>query len=195
MKIPDVTERRRLDSVGRTRASNIVYTIWAVWGGFILHFLLANYLTVLLRPRYEEPVDTAADLINRDITPFCQPGSQISKQVFAASPDPNYQELSRRLIVAKDWYEYLDMLSKVISTGLYADIGNIPTRYFVKEAEHKKWYRSSEIVAGNGDTGYGVHLINKKWPLKKVLSICIKNYNVEHFTFRNIILISLDSHR
>ena len=62
-KIPDVTERLRQDSEGRTRASNLVFTIWAVWGGFILHFLLSNYLTVLLRPKYEEPVETAADMI------------------------------------------------------------------------------------------------------------------------------------
>ena len=165
--MPDVTERLRLNSVGRTRASNIVYTIWAVFGGFILHFLLANYLTVLLRPSYEEPVNTVADLIRRDITPFCAPGTEISKQDLASSPDPNYQEISRRLVVSKDWYEYVDMLGKVTSTGLYADIGNIPSIYFVKK--HKNWYRSSEIVAGHVDNGYGVHLINKKWPLKKVL--------------------------
>ena len=72
-KIPDVTERLRQDSVGRTWASNLVFTIWAVFGGFILHFLLSNYLTVLLRPRYEEPVETAADLIKRDITPIIHP--------------------------------------------------------------------------------------------------------------------------
>ena len=77
-KIPDVTERLRQDSEGRTRASNLVFTIWAVFGGFILHFLLSNYLTVLLRPSYEEPVETAADLIKRDITPFFIPGGEFT---------------------------------------------------------------------------------------------------------------------
>ena len=166
-KIPDVRERLRLDSEGRTRASNLVFTIWAVFGGFILHFLLSNYLTVLLRPSYEEPVETAADLIKRDITPFFIPGGEIYKQAFAASSDPDYQEISRRLVIAKDWDEYEDMVSKVISTGLFADIGTVPDVWYVPEEEYKYWYKSSETIGGNYP--YVGHFTNKKWPLQKVL--------------------------
>ena len=166
LKIPDVIERLRRNSVGRTRASNLVFTIWAVFGGFILHFLLSNYLTVLLRPGYEEPVDTASDLIKRDITPFYIPGGEIVREAFAASPDPVYQEISRRLVIAKDWDEYEDMVHKVTSTGLYADIDRVPW-IFNSTEEYKDWYRSSETIAGNNP--YPGHLANKKWPLKKVL--------------------------
>ena len=67
MKIPDVIERHPKYSVPLGRSSNLVFTIWAVFGGFILHFLLSNYLTVLLRPSYEEPLETAVDLISRDL--------------------------------------------------------------------------------------------------------------------------------
>ena len=96
IQIPDVTERLSRDSVGRTLSSNLVYTIWVVFGGFILHFLLCNYLTVLLRPSYEEPVETAADLIKRDIIPFYIPGGDILRQFFAASTDPNDQEIFKK---------------------------------------------------------------------------------------------------
>ena len=168
LKIPDVTEQLRRDSVTRTRASNLVYTIWAVWGGFILHFLLSNYLTVLLRPSYEEPVETAADLIKRDITPFYQPGGEIHRQFFAASSDPIYQEISRRLVIAKDWDEYDDMVSKVTSSGLFAQIGTEPG-WPTPEEKFKDWYRSSETIAG--DNPYAGHLANKKWPLKKVCEV------------------------
>ena len=147
-------------------ASNLVFTIWAVWGGFILHFLLSNYLTVLLRPSYEEPVETAADLINRDITPFYAPGSEILRQVFAASSVPVYQELSRRLVIAKDWDEYEDMVRKVNSTGMYTEMATKPW-WFNSSEEYKDWYRSTEIISGTFP--YSVHLSNKKWPLKKVL--------------------------
>ena len=164
IKIPDVTERLRRDSEGSSLASNLVYTIWAVFGGFILHFLLCNFLTVLLRPRYEEPVETAKDLIKRDIIPFYVPESEIWRQFFAASPDPIYQEISRRLIIAKDFDDYYDMVDKVISTGMYADIGTVPD---VWEEDFDDWYRSTEAIPGNYP--YGVHLSNKKWPLKKVL--------------------------
>ena len=135
-----------------------------MFGGFILHFLLSNYLTVLLRPRYEEPVETAADLTKRDITPFYAPGGEIFRQFFEASSDPNYQEISRRLIISKDWDEYWKMALKVISTGLFAQIGTLPYAY---EEEYKDWYRSSETIAGTNP--YTGHLTNKKWPLKKVL--------------------------
>ena len=161
-KIPDVRERLRQDSVGRTRASNLVFTIWAVFGGFILHFLLSRYLTVLLRPSYEEPVETAADLIKRNITPIFMPGSEIYRQVFAASSDPFEQEISRRLVSPKDWVEFFEMLRKVTSTGLFASIGSFP---WIAE-EDKNWYRSSEAIGGFYP--YLLHLTNKKWPLKKV---------------------------
>ena len=122
-----------------------------------------------MKPTYEDPLETAADLIKRDITLFLIPGGEIYRQVFAASSDPNYQELSRRLVIAKDWDEYQDMLRKVTSTGLYANIGTVPDLWFVPEEEYKYWYRSSDTLAGGGETTYGVHLANKKWPLKKVL--------------------------
>ena len=142
-------------------ASNLVYTIWAVFGGFILHFLLCNYLTVLLKPSYEEPVETAADLINRDITPFTFPGADIWRQFFAASLDPQYQEIAKRMVISKDYDEFEDFKGKVISTGLFARIGTIP-----KLEKFKDWYRSSEKIGGNNP--YMVHLANKMWPLKKV---------------------------
>ena len=138
-----------------------------MFGGFILHFLLSNYLTVLLRPSYEEAVETAADLIKRDITPFQIPGGEIILQFFAASTDPNYQEISKRLVIAKDWYEYDDMVRKVTSTGKFAEMNLKPAPGVVPEEEYKNWYRSSEAIGGLNP--YGGHLSNKKWPLKKVL--------------------------
>ena len=120
-------------------SSNLVYTIWAVFGGFILHFLLCNYLTVLLRPSYEEPVETAEDLVKRDIIPFTVPGGEFYKQLFAASEDPNYQEIAKRLYIAKDWDEYDDLVRKVKSTGMYADIGYAPW-YLNSTDEVNYWY-------------------------------------------------------
>ena len=169
-KIPDVTERHPRDLIGRTLASNLVYTIWAVFGGFILHFLLSNYLKVLLRPGYEESIETAADLIKKDMTPFIGPNGQTFKQIFAASPDPVYQEISRRLVVAKNWKDWEEMVVKLNSTGLYADLRSKPLEVCLRTGcmNYNHWYMSSETIEGiNPFTG---HLANKKWPLKKVLS-------------------------
>ena len=85
--------------------------------------------------------------------------------ISADSSDPVYQEISRRLVIAKDYDEYFDMLRKVISTGLFADVGTLPWWENSTE-EYKDWYRSSESIVGANP--YSVHLTNKKWPLKKV---------------------------
>ena len=93
--------------------------------------------------------------------------TEIWRQFFAASSDPNYQEISRRFVSAKDWNEYWEMGKKVISTGMYAEMGPFPADWVVPEEEFKDWYRSTETIGG--DYQYEVHLTNKKWPLKKVL--------------------------
>ena len=86
----------------------------------MLHILLCNFLSVLLRPSYEKPVDTTRDLLDRKITPFLVPGSEFMVQFFENSPDSNFQELSKRLYIAKDRNEHNELVLKVISTGLYA---------------------------------------------------------------------------
>ena len=137
-----------------------------MFGGLILHFLLSNYLTVLLKPSYEEPVETAADLIRREITPFLQPGQDILIQFFAASLDPHHLEISQRFVIAKDFVEYEEMVRKVTSTGMYARIATVPW-LIPGYNDYDDWYRSTDTISGKFQ--YTVHLSNKKWPLKKVL--------------------------
>ena len=117
-------------------------------------------------------METAADLIKRDITLFMRPGSEIYRQLFAASPDPSYQEISRSLVIAKDYEEFGEMVNKVTSTGSFARIGNTPgTGWPIPEEEYRNWYRSSEKIAG--DNPFGGHLANKKWPLRKVDTVMV----------------------
>ena len=79
----------------------MVYFVWAVFGGFLLHILLCNYLTVLLRPRLEKPVNFATDLIQRNIIPYSYEGWSFLKYHFSRPQyfDPEYQELSQKLLI------------------------------------------------------------------------------------------------
>ena len=88
--------------------------------------------------------------------------------LFAASEDPNYKELAKRLHIAKSFDEYEDLIRKVNSTGQYADIGYFPwfLNWDNRDHEIKFWYQSSETIGG--DYPYILHLANKKWPLLKV---------------------------
>ncbi len=117
-----------------------------------------------MTPSYEKPVETAEDIVKRDIIPFIRPyGYENVKQSFADSNNLNYQEISRRLLTPKYnihvmYYAYL-----MNATGSHSQIGNVPAVY---EDEYKYYYRSSEPIGGFNP--YLVHLSNKKWPLKKV---------------------------
>ena len=111
-------------------------------------------------------METTADLIKRDITPFLWPGGEIYIQFFAASTDPNYQEISKRFYIAKNYDEYDDMVRKVTSTGTFAQLASEPAPWVVPEEEYKNWYKSSQTISGFNP--YSGHLTNKKWPLKKV---------------------------
>ena len=106
---------------------------------------------------------------NGNITPFVTPGNKLFKQLFAASTDPEYQELSRRLVIPKNWAEHDDMMYKVTSTGLFARIGDRPDPFIIPEEDYKDWFKSSESIPGfHPFTG---HIINKKWPLKKACRV------------------------
>ena len=60
--------------------------MWCVMGGFLLHILECNYLTVLIKPVYEKPIDTAEDIIERGITIIGTPGRESMVETFKKSP-------------------------------------------------------------------------------------------------------------
>ena len=152
-------------------STNLVYTIWTVFGGFILHFLLSNFLTVLLKPSYEPFVDTAAELISRKITLLLPPNEKIYKEIFANSPDPIYQELSRTLYICNSYRQYY-RLSRFIYMMSWGDGRFIrPTnialmRVQPKDNRKSALHYSKEYVKGRNH--FLGSIANKKWPLKKV---------------------------
>ena len=119
-------------------------------------------------------------LIKRNITPILWPGAEIHIQIFAASPDPIYQEISQRLVVAKDHYEYKDMVNKVISTGMYAQMGTVPWAYV---NDYDDFYRSIEAILG--DHPYQNHLLNKKMATEK------SNVKLICHSFPNFLLLEI----
>ena len=172
IRIPNVNEGHPQYSTGRTLSTNLVYTIWAVFGGFILHFLLSRYLTVLLKQGYEEPVDTAADLIRRDITPILPRSYTIYVQIFANSPDPIYQELSRKLYICKTRKQYLDYLGQMKDKGL-TNIATMRSQPNCPLSNKCPLYYSTEIVKGRYH--FPGSITTKKWPLKKVFESSLMN--------------------
>ena len=79
----------------------MVLLMWCVWGGFLLHILECNYLTVLVKPVYEKPIDTAEDIIERGIKIIDVPNRESIVQTFRESPIPLTRALAENTYVTK----------------------------------------------------------------------------------------------
>ena len=79
----------------------MVLLMWCVMGGFLLHILECNYLTVLVKPVYEKPIDTAEDLIERNITIMGMPGTESMVETLKKSPFPLTRKLGELMISAE----------------------------------------------------------------------------------------------
>ena len=66
--------------------------------------LECNYLSILLKPNYEKPVDTAEDVINRGLTILAKPGRESIVEMMKNSPFRLTRALGDRTIVAKVIY-------------------------------------------------------------------------------------------
>ena len=75
--------------------------MWCVWGGFLLHILECNYLTVLVKPVYEKPIDTAEDIIERGIKIIELPNRESIVQTLRESPFPLTRALAENTYATK----------------------------------------------------------------------------------------------
>ena len=130
------------------------------------HILLCNLLTTILRPNFEEPLDTAKQLVEKNITLYDGPSYEIWKQFLLESPIPEYNILGETYLIADDWDHFDNItLHDAIGAGTHAQmVGSI----YGLSLSMGRWYRSKEKVAGKYP--YGGYLTNKKWHLNEVTS-------------------------
>ena len=46
---------------------NMGALVWGIGGGLLLYFLTCNFLTLLVKPSWDEPIRTISDLLERDM--------------------------------------------------------------------------------------------------------------------------------
>ena len=139
---------------------------------FFRHILLCNLLTTILRPNFEEPLDTAKQLVEKNITLYDVPGTEIWKQFLQDSSIPEYKKLGEAFIISDDYDQYRNTTKHdLIGAGTHAIMTGHLAPHLLAMG---RWYRSKEKVAGvNPSVGY---LTNKKWHLNEVMPrqcICI----------------------
>ena len=86
----------------------MVLLLWCVCGGLLAHMLEANFLTILLKPNYGKPVDTAEDVMNSGLTVINPPGAGAIVEMLKNSPFPITRTLAERTIVAKVIFCYVE---------------------------------------------------------------------------------------
>ena len=132
---------------------------------FCRHILFCNVLTTILRPNFEEPLDTVKQLVESNIKIYTTPGSSFWKYFFQDSTIPEYKILGDTLIIADDWDQYKNISKHVIGAGTHALMTlSLPPMYL----DMGRWHRSKEKVSGINP--YAGYLTNKKWHLNEVIS-------------------------
>ena len=79
----------------------MIFLLWCVIGGFLLHFLECNWLDMLIKPNYEKPVDTANDIIDRGLSIITYPGRASMVEALKNSPSKVTRELAEKMVVPK----------------------------------------------------------------------------------------------
>ena len=81
-------------------SSRMIFLLWCLFGGLLLHFFECNILDILLKTNYEKPVDTAQDVLDRGLTIIISPGSESLVEIFKNSPSSVNRALAKMTVVA-----------------------------------------------------------------------------------------------
>ena len=86
----------------------MLFLIWCIFGGFLLHFFGSLFLESLLKPNYEKPVDTAQDILDRGLKVIYMPGTESKVEMMKKSPFPLTRRLAEMTVVPKVILFYID---------------------------------------------------------------------------------------
>ena len=89
-----------------------LFFLWSICGGFLVLFSESLILDVIMKKYYEDPVDTAQDVIDRNLSVISTPGGQSRVEIEKNSPSNITRTLAERTIVAK--VIFIDLLKNFI---------------------------------------------------------------------------------
>ena len=81
----------------------MLFLLWCVCGGFLQHFYESSFLDILLKKNYEDPVDSAQDVLDKNLTVIWVPdiGSESLVDRLKKSPNNITRTLAEKTVVAK----------------------------------------------------------------------------------------------
>ena len=66
-----------------------------------MHMFESIYFTMLMKPTYEKPVDSAQDIVELGLTVFYSPGDESIVEMMKNSPHAINRDLAKLTVVAK----------------------------------------------------------------------------------------------
>ena len=94
---------------------NMGALVWGIGGGLLLYFLTCNFLTLLLKPSWEEPIRTISDLLERDMGLILPPWHHYYIGVMRDSPVDQYNKESFIIKKSQNIRFYLQLSEKTSS--------------------------------------------------------------------------------
>ena len=127
---------------------------------------MCNVLPVILRANFDDPVDSAQDIVDRNLTLFMPPYSEMWKQWLATHSNPYYNKISETMIIPGVYYKYSDFLTDLEHNILRDNthvhmVGYLTPQVKSLGSGDSGWWRSKERVEGL--QGYGGFLTRKNW--------------------------------
>ena len=166
-------------------ASNMTFLLWCVCGGLLLHMFESTFFSMLIKPVYEKPINSAEDVLDRNLTVLFFPGTEALLEIMKNSSYSTQRELAERTIVPKviffkfvsfilkkklwkDGNEYVKMVQeRVLASGSSVLEIAYLLQYELDWAKYygTRWYRSRERKGATSP--YASWLMNKKWTLEE----------------------------
>ena len=134
------------------------------------HMLLCNLLEGLIQPKFNSPVDTSEQLVDRNITVATYMLMERVLEVLSNSVDPSYRKIAETTYIPKSDTEYRNILKyQVLTLGSHAMVCGYMHEYDLHDGyfynDGRGFYRSKDIVMGINP--YNGHLTSKKWVLNE----------------------------
>ena len=123
----------------------------------------------MMRPRFEDPIDTAKDMMDNNITVFeHEYYFSASKQYLLGLDIPEYTYIAENMVSVKDWDEYADFAKHYIhGSGTHAFSMGSLTSADLETAPMDQWWKSSESVPET-TSNYKSYLSRRNWILNEV---------------------------
>ena len=152
-------------------SANLLLLLWYFLGGVCLWGFEGNILALMFKKVYEDPVETAQDVVDRKLIPIVE--SQYTIDFLNQSSNTLYQQLANISVITPysshgnwDWDPHITLLKGgVQDNGTHVFLCSF---LWEDELELGRYHYSQESL--QGDHGYGGWLISKKYHLSNELA-------------------------